>query len=203
MSDLMAGLHQPGDTVLHRAPVGAKVLGLAVLSLAIVVVRDVRAAPVFLLATLLLAALARVPLRSVWRAARGVLVLAAVASAFQWWWYGGAKAAETFLDLLSLGLAALSLTATTSVNEMVDALARWARPLRVVGVDPDRVALAVALTIGALPGTIAVAHETRDAARARGLERNPRAYLSPFVIRVVARAHESGDALHARGISDD
>lgn len=199
----MAGLHQPGDTVLHRAPVGTKVLGLAVLSLAIVVVRDVRSAPVFLAVTLLLAALARVPLRSVWRAARGVLVLAAVAGAFQWWWYGGAKAAETFLDLLSLGLAALSLTATTSVNEMVDALARWARPLRVVGVDPDRVALAVALTIGALPGTIAIAHETRDAAKARGLDRNPRAYLSPFVIRVVARAHESGDALHARGIGDD
>ena len=116
MSDLMAGLHQPGDTVLHRLPVGAKVLGLAVLSLAIVVVRDARTAPVFLLVTLLLAALARVPARSVCRAARGVLAIAVVAGALQWWWYGGAKALETFLDLLSLGLAALSLTATTSVN---------------------------------------------------------------------------------------
>jgi len=199
----MAGLHQPGDTVLHRLPVGTKVLGLAVLSLAIVVVRDVRSAPVFLLVTLLLAALARVPAGSVWRAARSVLLIAVVASALQWWWYGGAKAAETFLDLLSLGLAALALTATTSVNEMVDALSRWARPMRSVGVDPDRVALTVALTIGALPGTIAIARETRDAARARGLDRDPRAYLSPFVIRVVARAHESGDALHARGIGDE
>jgi biotin transport system permease protein len=203
MSDLMAGLHQPGDTLLHRLPVGSKVLGLAILSLAVVLVRDVRAAPVFLAVTLLLAAVARVPLRSVWRAARGVLLIAVVASLFQWWWYGGEKAVETFLDLLSLGLAALSLTATTEVNEMVDALARWARPLKVLGVDPDRVALTVALTIGALPGTIALARETRDAARARGLDRNPRAYLSPFVIRVVARAHESGDALHARGIGDD
>ncbi len=199
----MAGLHQPGDTVLHRLPVGAKVLGLAGLSLAIVLVRDVRAAPAFLAVTLLLAALARVPARSVWRAARGVLLIAVVASLLQWWWYGGAKAAETFLDLLSLGLAALALTATTEVNQMVDALARWARPLRVLGIDPDRVGLTVALTIGALPGTIAIARETRDAARARGLDRNPRAYLSPFVIRVVARAHESGDALHARGIGDD
>ncbi|NPD03174.1 energy-coupling factor transporter transmembrane protein EcfT [Nocardioides sp. zg-1308] len=199
----MAGLHQPGDTVLHRLPVGAKVLGLAVLSLVIVVVRDVRVAAVFLLVTLLLAAVARVPLRSVWRAARGVLLIAVVASLFQWWWYGAEKAAETFLDLLSLGLAALSLTATTQVNEMVDALSRWARPLKVVGLDPERVALTVALTVGALPGTIAVARETRDAARARGLDRSPRAHLSPFVIRVVARAHESGDALHARGIGDD
>jgi biotin transport system permease protein len=203
MSDLMAGLHQPGDTILHRLPVGAKVLGLAGLSLAVVVVRDVRLAAVFLLVTLLLAVVARVPLRSVWRAARGVLLVAVVASTFQWWWYGAEKAVETFLDLLSLALAALALTATTTVNEMVDALARWARPLRVLGLDPDRVALTVALTVGALPGTIAIARETRDAARARGLDRSPRAYLSPFVIRVVARAHESGDALHARGIGDD
>ena len=59
------------------------------------------------------------------------------------------------------------------------------------------------MTVSALPGTIAVARETRAAALARGVERNPRAYLSPFVIRVVARAHESGDALHARGLGDD
>lgn len=199
----MAGLYQPGRTILHRLPIGAKVLGLAVLSLAIVLVRDVRTAPVFLAITLLLAIAARVPLRSLWRATRGVLLIAVVAGAFQWWWYGAPKAVETFLDLVSLALAALSLTATTTVNEMVDALARWARPLRVVGVAPDRVALTVALTIGALPDTIAIARETRDAARARGVDRNPRAYLSPFVIRVVARAHESGDALHARGIGDD
>ena len=94
MSDLMAGLHQPGDTVLHRLPVGAKVLGLAILSLAIVLVRDVRSAPAFLAVTLLLAALARVPVRSVWRAARGVLLVALVASAFQWWWYGAEKAVD-------------------------------------------------------------------------------------------------------------
>lgn len=199
----MAGLYQPRSTVLHRLPIGTKVLGLAVLSLAIVLVRDVRAAPVFLAVTLLLALVAWVPMRSLWRAARGVLLIAVVAGALQWWWYGAPKAVETFIDLISLALAALSLTATTTVNEMVDALARWARPLRVIGVDPDRVALTVALTVGALPETIAIARETRDAARARGVDRNPRAYLSPFVIRVVARAHESGDALHARGVGDD
>ena len=47
-----------------------------------------------------------------------------------------------------------------------------------------------------------LALETRDAARARGLGRNPRVYLTPFVVRVVARAHEQGDALAARGLGD-
>jgi biotin transport system permease protein len=64
------------------------------------------------------------------------------------------------------------------------------------------VALAFGLAIQALPATVALAIETRDAARARGV-RHPRAFLTPFVIRVVARAHETGDALHARGIGDD
>lgn len=202
MSDVMAGLHQPGATLLHRLPIGAKVLGLAALSTSIVMVRSVTGAFIFLATALLLVLVARVRLPSLWRAARGVLAIAAFAAAFQWWWYGADKAIETFVDLISLALASVVLTVTTPVNTMLDALTRWSRPLRFVGLNPDRVALAFALTVSALPGTIAVARETRDAARARGLERHPRAYLSPFVIRVVARAHESGDALHARGIGD-
>jgi biotin transport system permease protein len=65
------------------------------------------------------------------------------------------------------------------------------------------VALTFALAMRAIPGTIEIAQETRDAARARGLGKHPRAFLSPFVIRVVARAYETGDALAARGIGDD
>ena len=41
--------------------------------------------------------------------------------------------------------------------------------------------------------------ETRDAARARGLERNPRAVLIPAAVRMVAHARATGDALAARG----
>ena len=56
--------------------------------------------------------------------------------------------------------------------------------------------------LGPNAGTLALALETRDAARARGLGRHPRVYLTPFVVRVVARAHEQGDALAARGLGD-
>ena len=61
---------------------------------------------------------------------------------------------------------------------------------------------AVALAIRAVPASIELAHETKDAASARGLGNNPRALLSPFVIRMVARAQLTGDALAARGIGD-
>ena len=109
---------------------------------------------------------------------------------------------ETLVDLVALALAAITVSATTPVNAMLDTLVRAVRPLRRVGVDPERVALTISLAIGALPGTLALALETRDAARARGLGRHPRVYLTPFVVRVVARAHEQGDALAARGLGD-
>ncbi|ABL82853.1 MULTISPECIES: energy-coupling factor transporter transmembrane protein EcfT [unclassified Nocardioides] len=200
---LLVGVYQPGTSVLHRLPVGAKIGGLAVLSLTIVLVRDARAAVVLLAVALALAVLGRVGLRMLARTTRAVLIVAVIAAALQWWVSGPAKAVETLLDLISLALAAIAVSATTPVNAILDALVRWISPLRRVGVDPDRVALTIGLAIQALPGTVALALETRDAARARGLGRHPRAYLTPFVIRVVARAHETGDALHARGVGDD
>jgi biotin transport system permease protein len=199
----LIGVYQPGDTLMHRLSVGAKLGGLAVLSLSIVLVRSMPASWVFLAIALLLALLARVRLVTLVRAARLVLLMAVFIAALQWLWSGPGKAIETVVDLLALSLAAVVVSATTPVNEMLDAFIRWITPLRRVGVDPDRVALTIGLAIQALPGTIALAYETRDAARARGLGRHPRSYLTPFVIRVVARAQETGDALHARGIGED
>lgn len=199
---VLLGVYQPGDSLLHRLPVGVKLAGLAVLSLTIVLVRSMPASVAFLAIALALALVGRVSLPTLLRAARGVLLVAVVVAGFQWWLSGYARAIETLVDLLALALAAVVLSATTPVNAMLDALVRWITPLRRLGVDPERVALTFTLAIQALPGTITLALETRDAARARGV-RSPRAYLSPFVVRVIARAHETGDALTARGIGDD
>ena len=56
--------------------------------------------------------------------------------------------------------------------------------------------------IRAVPLTLDLATETREAARARGLERDPRARLVPLVVRSVAHARATGEALDARGIAD-
>lgn len=202
-STSLVAVFRPGHTLLHRIPAGPKLVGLAALSLAIVLVRGLPEAVVALAVGVALAGVARIDLRTLWRSSRALLVAAVVVAGLQWWVDGPAKAAETLLDLVALALAALAVSVTTPVNAILDALVRAIRPLRLLGVDPDRVALTIGLAIQALPGTFALALETRDAARARGLGRHPRAYLTPFVIRVVARAHETGDALHARGIGED
>ncbi|UDY22710.1 energy-coupling factor transporter transmembrane component T family protein [Nocardioides sp. Kera G14] len=194
-------VYRPGTTLLHRLPVGPKLAGLVLLSIAIVVVHGVPSAVAALVGASVIAAVARLDARSTWRSLRTVLLLALIAALLQWWWTSLPRATETLLDLLSLGLLGLSLSVTTAATDMVDAIVRWLRPSRRLGLDPDRVALTISLAIQSLPATLQLATETRDAARARGL-RTPRAWLTPFVIRVVARAHETGDALRARGVAD-
>lgn len=201
-STYLFGVYQPGDSVLHRLWVGAKVAGLAAFSLTVVLVRSMPASWVFLAVAAALALVARIQLRLLARSLRPVLIMAVVFAVVQLLLFGPVRATETLVDLVALALAAIVVSSTTPVNAMLDAFIRWITPLRRVGVDPERVALTVGLAIQALPGTVALAIETRDAARGRGL-RHPRAFLTPFVIRVVARAHETGDALHARGLGDD
>jgi biotin transport system permease protein len=133
---------------------------------------------------------------------RGIALVVVLLFAWQAWQHGWASAVATVGDIVALVLLATVLTATTRVQDILDAITTGLRPLRRVGVDADRVALTFALTIRAIPATLELAAETRQAAQARGLERSLRARLVPFVIRVVARAHETGAALHARGVGD-
>lgn len=203
MSGLLLGAYRPGRSLLHRLPAGAKLLGFFLMGVVVVLVRGPAAALVLLAAAAAACGWARLGLRTTLGALRAVLVMAALLAAYQSWQHGWAPAVESVADLLTLVLLATVLTTTTPVDEMLDTIARSLRPLRPVGVDPERVALAFSLMIRAIPTTIEIAEETRDAARARGLERDPRARLVPLVIRVVAHARATGDALHARGIGDD
>lgn len=186
----------------RRPSVGAKILALVALSVTTVVLHGVPSSLGLLALVLALALVVRVPRPLLWRTLRGVALFSAAVAALQWWWTGPERAIESLLDLTTLALLGVLLTATTPVGDLLEAFVRWAGPLRHVGADPERVGLVISMAIQAIPGTLTLARETRDAARSRGLERSPRALLTPFVIRLVARAHETGAALQARGIGD-
>ncbi|MGJ9412788.1 CbiQ family ECF transporter T component [Aeromicrobium sp. CF4.19] len=198
----LLGLYHPADTWLHRLPAGAKLCFLVVLSLVVVLVRGPVSAMALLALTLVLVLWSATRLRSVWSALRGIAIVAVLLGGYQAWQRGWPVAIEVVADLLALVLASLVLTATTPLDEMLQTLTRALGPLRRLGAEPERVALAFSLMLRAVPETLTLARETREAAKARGLERNPRANLIPFVIRVVAQARETGQALDARGIAD-
>ena len=93
------------------------------------------------------------------------------------------------------------LTATTPVTTMLDAVVRGARPVS-RWVDPEVVALTLAVVLRSVPWVSGAFAVVRESARARGLERHPRALVVPTVIQVVAYGRSTGEALAARGLTD-
>ena len=202
MSASLLGLYRPGTSALHRLPAGAKLLAMMAIAAVVVVTRGPTSAVAFFLGALVLAGWSGMGVRVTLQALRGILLVAALMAFYLTWQNTWERAVESVLDLLALVLVATVLTVTTPIDEMLDTITRALGPLRRIGVNPEMVALAFSLMMRAVPTTIEIANETRDAAVARGLQRDPRARLTPLVIRVVAQARATGEALHARGIAD-
>lgn len=198
----LLGLHSPADTWLHRAGPGPKLAGLALLGVAVVVLRGPTWGVGLLCAAVGAAVVARVPWRATVRGLVPVLVTAAGIGAYQTWQRGADVGVEVAADLLATVVAATVVTATTPADRMLDLVVRASRPLRRLGADPETVGLAVALVLRAVPALERTTAEVRDAARARGLERSPRALLVPAAVRAVGRARLTGEALAARGLGD-
>ena len=199
---LPLGIHVPGDTVWHRMLVGPKLTALVVVSIVVVALRGPWPACIALVVALGIAAWAGVPARTLATGVRPLLFVLAILAAYQWWQRGWPTAVEVVATTLALVIAATTFTATTPMDALLDTIVRGLGPFRRFGVHPDKVALAFSLMITAIPAVFAIYGDTRDAARARGLDRSPRATLSPMAIRVVAHAQATGDALTARGIGD-
>lgn len=200
MSELFA--HHPGTTPLHRLPAGAKLLGLLVAAVVVMVVRGPIAALVGTAVAVLFVLWSGIGLRRLLRSLRALAVVLVALAVFHTWQHGWQRAVETVGDLVTLVLLATVVTATTPVTGMLDAVTAGLRPLRRIGVQPGRVALAFALTLRTIPYALHLAAESRNAARARGLERDPRARLVPVVLRMVAHARATGDALWARDVAE-
>lgn len=203
MSTGLLGLYRPGSTPLHRLRAGTKLVALFVAGIVVVAVRGPASGVAALVAAAALVVWSGMGVRVLLRTLRAILLVAVALAAYQGWQQGWPRAVESVADLVALVLLATVLTVTTPIDEVLDAVTAALRPWRRWGVDPERAALAFSLMIRAIPTTIEIADQTRDAAVARGLQRDPRARLVPVVIRVVAQARATGEALHARGIGDD
>lgn len=202
--DALLGRYVPGRSFLHRMPTGPKWVLLFVLTLVSLLAGAwwVTGTLALVAASVLLAA--RLPVRMALWPGWGFLVLMLVVGLYQVLlrhdWRVALVVVFNLLACLWLGRA---LTLTTPLNDLVDTLNRGLDPLARIGFPSERVALAVGLMIRSIPHLIGSYGDVRDAATARGLERNWFARLTPVVIGAVAYAHRTGDALVARGLGDD
>nr|WP_269327750.1 energy-coupling factor transporter transmembrane protein EcfT [Kineosporia mesophila] len=111
----------------------------------------------------------------------------------------GPAAANTTRVGAALVISAL-LALTTPVGALLDALERGLKPLDHLGVDRQRVALLLIVTITMLPVLARLAHDVREAQRARGAPPGLRHFAMPFLVVALKHADALGDALTARGV---
>lgn len=195
-------LYWPGDSWLHRAPAGAKLLGLLVGATVVVAVNHPAVSGGLLLAVLVAVASVGVPVPVMWRQAKPLVVVIAFVTVFQ---VLLGRPEEGFLAatrLLAAAALALAVTLTTRFTAMVEWLERTLRRCRVSPARVFRVGLTVGLALRSLDHLGVVAHRVLDARRARGLGRNLRAFAVPTVVAAARFAHAVGEALDARGLAD-
>ncbi|WP_072687642.1 energy-coupling factor transporter transmembrane component T family protein [Rhodococcus marinonascens] len=197
------GLYHPDDTVVHRLPAGPKVLALVGGIVAITVF--VRQPWDLLPAALIVVgayAVARIPVRAAASQPRPLLWMLVVIGAFQVVFTGWERALIVCGTLLLSVAAAALLSLTTRVTDMLDAITAAMRPLRRIGVNPDRVALVLAMTIRCIPLMSGIVRRVEDARKSRGLGFSLRALAAPVVVSTLMTADAMGEALAARGADD-
>lgn len=198
----LLGLYLPGRSLLHRAPAGAKLLGLVVLAIVVQLVEPWWGRCLLLVAVLALYPPAGIGLRFALRQLRSLWwVLVGVAAA-QLLLAGWQLAVSVVATILLLVLAAGLVTLTTTTTALTDVVVRVLGPFRRFGAAPERVGLLLALSIRAVPVVLGLAEQIREAQRARGLGASPRAFAVPLLVRALRHAQRMGDALVARGLDD-
>ncbi|MDO5498273.1 MAG: energy-coupling factor transporter transmembrane protein EcfT [Propionibacteriaceae bacterium] len=197
------GLYVPGRSWLHRLPVGAKFALMLTVSIVPLVVRELWLS----LALLALTAVLLLTTRLGWRRCLVLMpviwLMAAVLVAYQLIWGTLTDGLMLVANLILCLYASRVLTLTTPAPVLLDALVVAARPVGWVGGSPERVGLAAALMLRSIPYLFGSFGDVRAAARARGLERNLLAQLTPVVVGAVAYARATGEALAARGLGED
>lgn len=195
------GLFVPGDSVLHRAPAGLKLAGLAVPVTAASVLLGgwgVVLLAIVVVAGFLVGGLGWRRLGGRLWALRGVIAITALPQLLLLPWQVAAiTTARLVLVVLLLDL----VTLTTRTTDLLGALEAGLRPVARIGLDPARIGLVLALTIRTVPVLAGLAAEVRNAHRARG-RGGLRTFLVPLLVGALRHADALADALAARGFDD-
>ena len=197
-------LYSRVPSVLHRTPAGLKLAVLAALSVLLFAVPRLPVAAAVLAGVVVLAlAGARLTTRQLLAQLRPVSLWLAGLLVFHLVVTDLATGALAVVRLAALVLAAAVVTATSRVAELVAVIEWLCAPLRLVGVRPARIGLAIAMTLRFIPLVAERAERIREAQAARGASRPLFLSLVPLLVQVLQLAHTTAEALDARGADDE
>lgn len=198
--DSLFGLYRPGHSWWHRLGVGWKYLAVLALSLPALILQQPWVSLGLLVASAVALVGTGVPVRIGLAVPWMLVVLLVVLAAFQVLIGAPWLAVVVPANVLLAVFAARLMILTTPAAELIDALVRAAGRLPLV--DGERFGLAVGIMLRSVPFLLGAFADVADAARARGLERNWLARLTPVVVRAVGYAQATGEALAARGLGE-
>ncbi len=199
----MLTLYRPGDGWLHRLPTGPKILLLLAVVLGISLLPAVWwAAGVAAGGSILAYAIAGLGdgMRELGRQLAAIRWVIVVMLVGQLLFLGPEQAVANTSRVVAAVVIAGLLVVTTRLSALLDTIERGLHPLRWIRVDPQRVALLLTVTLSTIPVLARLAHEVRDAQRARGARASLRFFVVPFLVVALKHADELGDALIARGV---
>ncbi len=196
------GLYVPGGTWLHRLGVGWKYLFLLALTVPVLLLALPWPSLAALVVSGLLLASTRVGARLAFALPWALWILLAVLAGYQLAIERPDLAVVVSANLVTAIYASRLLTLTTPGPVLIDALVAALRPFRRLGVNPERVGLAIAIMVRSVPMLLDTVAQVRQAARARGRDRNLFALVTPVVVRAVGQAQATGAALAARGLGE-
>jgi biotin transport system permease protein len=109
------------------------------------------------------------------------------------------------LRLTDAMLLAVLFSLTTKTRDLLDSIERALgsklfRPLTRLGLKPETVGLAFAMTMNAIPMIMKFLNQTKEAQSARGLKPNSVRMTIPLLVASLKYADEFAEALTARGV---
>ena len=195
---MIAGLYIDGNSVLHRAQAGPKILAMVALGTGVFMVPDWPVVSLVLASVIALYRLSGFGWRVIIAQIRPMAWLLAIFFAVQLWLNDWQAGLLVITRIAAIVMFASLITLTTKTSDMLGSLERALRPLKPLGVNPEKVSLAISMVLRFIPVIATVASEIRDAQRARGLDRSILAMIVPLIIRTLKMADDVADAIEAR-----
>ena len=187
---------------LHDVPTGVKLSVIAIIGIVALIFRDATTNWSMFAVLVVIGFTARLRLRNFLLTWIYVAVLVALIMGLQFIFGSTGSGLAVAGTIFACVQAALMLTLTTSVGQLLDAFTVIVSPLRFFGVSTEAIALTAGLMVRAISHISGLLGEAERAARARGLDSSIKARVLPASLRSVKYAQDPGRALDARGIVD-
>ena len=197
------GLYTPTGSAVHRLPAGWKFAILTLTTLPAVLLRDPWLSLGLVAVAVGLLAASRIPLRRSLGVRPLFWVVTLMIVAYPLLFGRPVDALVTGANIVGAFYLGRVITMTTPAMDLVDTLVTLACPLDWVGLSAEKFGLAVMVMLRSVPYLVDSFSRVGESARARGIERNLFARVTPVVVDAVAYATKTGEAMVARGLGDD